>query len=193
MNDLALAVTELQRRLANVVRRGSVHSVDYSQNPPRCRVQLEPKLITGWLLWSSGRAGSRNDFEPLTVGEAVIVLAPCGELTSGIVLPALANEANPVAADENSHSTIYEDGTTVKYDRANKKLTVTIAGGDAEITCNTLTINGDIVHVGNQSTTGDIAATGDVADGVRSMAGDRTIYNGHTHNTAVGPPSESPQ
>ncbi|WP_394201098.1 phage baseplate assembly protein V [Marinagarivorans algicola] len=198
--DIHYTVAELQRRLANLVRRGRIHSIDFEASPPRCRVELEPALVTGWLLWSSGRAGTRSDWEPLTVGEGVLVLSPCGDLAQGVVMPALPNADNPVAGDEHVHSTVYADGTTLKYDRNNKKLTLIIAGGDAQIDCNTLIINADIQHTGrhtqtgdftqtgHQTVTGNIAATGDVSDGKASLQADRDIYNLHDHAKAVSPP-----
>ncbi|ENB2053111.1 phage baseplate assembly protein V, partial [Vibrio fluvialis] len=62
MSDLDFIVRDLQRRLANMIRRGKVHSVDFTQTPPRVRVDYgvnndngQP-AITDWLPWISGRA-----------------------------------------------------------------------------------------------------------------------------------------
>lgn len=60
-----------------------------------------------------------------------------------------------------------DDGTQSK---------VTVGGTTFTIIDGTVTIDG-----ANLVVNGDISATGNISDGTRSMAGDRTIYNSHTH------------
>ena len=174
-------LSELQRRLANVVRKGKVHSVQL--NPPRCRVEVQPGVVTTWLPWSHGRAANSRDWEPISVGEQVVVLSESGELNNGVVIAGLHTAANPSPSfDPDQHVTEYDDGTRVVYDRKAHALTVTIAqGGTAELNCSVFYVNADIVHNGNQTTSGNIHADGEVSDGVRTMSADRGIYNGHDH------------
>lgn len=180
--SLSQIVAELQRRLANIVRRGKVHSVQLQ--PPRVRVEFTKGLVTGWLHWVHGRAGNRRDWEPLTIGELVTVISESGELNNGVVIPGLLTDSNPApSSNEDEHVVQYEDGTRTVYDRKAHKLTVTIAGGNAELNCDTFIINADIQHSGNQITSGEIVAGG-VFDSVRSMQQDRNIYNSHDHPDA---------
>ncbi|WP_154179663.1 phage baseplate assembly protein V [Vibrio furnissii] len=207
MNDLNFIVRDLQRRLANMIRRGKVHSVDFTQTPPRVRVDYgvnndtEQPAITDWLPWISGRAStSRVDWEPLSVGEQVLILSESGELSSGVVVPAIASANNAVpSTSPDEHISKYSDSTEIKYDRLSHKLTITIGSdGDAELTCKTFIVNADIEHTGNQKTSGNLEVAKNVdvknnitavmaikgesiADKKRTMSEDRDIYNQHTH------------
>lgn len=196
MSELNYIVRDLQRRQANMIRRGRVHSVDFSQSPPRVRVEYAKGAVTAWLPWVSGRASksSRSDWEPLAVGEQVIILSESGELAAGVVIPSLPDASSPVpSTSPDEHVSRYADGTEVIYNRAKHKFTITLGSdGDVELNCKTFYINGDIQHDGNQTTTGDMTVQKNVTateqvkgktvtDAVRSMGDDRTIFNNHTH------------
>ncbi|WP_273859588.1 phage baseplate assembly protein V [Photobacterium sp. GSS17] len=196
MSELNYIVRDLQRRMANMIRRGRVHSVDFTQLPPRVRVEYAKGAVTAWLPWVSGRASksSRSDWEPLAVGEQVIILSESGELAAGVVIPSLADASSPVpSTSPDEHVSRYTDGTEIKYNRAEHKLTISLGSdGNAELNCKTFYINADIQHDGNQTTTGDMTVLNNVTateqvkgktvtDAVRSMGDDRDIFNGHTH------------
>lgn len=67
MSDIA---GDLQRRLANLVRRGVIHSVRHDRIP-KCRVDLGD-IITTWLPLCQGFSGTnRADSNPYAVGDAV--------------------------------------------------------------------------------------------------------------------------
>ncbi len=185
MKEFNYIVRDLQRRMANMIRRGRVHSVDFEQSPPRVKVEYEKGAVTGWLPWISGRESNkhRTDWEPLAIGEQVIILSESGELSAGVVLPSLPDATSPVpSTSPDEHVSRYEDGTEINYNRASHKLTITIGSdGDAELTCKTFYLNADLEHKGKQHTTGNIKSDADIADKTRSMADDRGIYNGHDH------------
>ncbi|HAT8515624.1 TPA: phage baseplate assembly protein V [Vibrio vulnificus] len=131
MSDLNYIVRDLQRRLANMIRRGRVHSVDFEQSPPRVKVEYEKDAVTGWLPWISGRESSqhRTDWEPLAVGEQVIILSESGELSAGVVLPSLPDATSPVpSTSPDEHVSRYEDGTTFIYNRKTHILTIDVQG-----------------------------------------------------------------
>nr|WP_302444316.1 phage baseplate assembly protein V [Hafnia alvei] len=184
---------DLQRRLANIVRRGVIHSTQHGKIP-KCRVSIG-ELITDWLPLCQGFSGGfRSDVNPCTVGDAVTVLSEGGDLNNGRVFPGWATGGAPVPeGSESEHITVYGDGTEVRYDREAHALTITIAAGGTykivgkgtldgpvEIT-DTLTVQGVTTINANTTVKGNIGATGEISDGKGKMSGIRLTYNGHTH------------
>lgn len=184
---------DLQRRLANIVRRGVIHSTQHGKIP-KCRVSIG-ELLTDWLPLCQGFSGGfRSDVNPCTVGDAVTVLSEGGDLNNGRVFPGWATGGAPVPeGSESEHITVYGDGTEVRYDRETHALTITIAAGGTykivgkgtldgpvEIT-KTLTVQGVTTINSNTTVKGNIGATGEISDGKGKMSGIRMTYNGHTH------------
>lgn len=131
MSDLNYIVRDLQRRMANMIRRGRVHSVDFEQSPPRVKVEYEKGAVTGWLPWISGRESNkhRTDWEPLAIGEQVIILSESGELSAGVVLPSLPDATSQVpSTSPDEHVSRYEDGTMFIYNRKTHTLTIDVQG-----------------------------------------------------------------
>lgn len=102
---------DLQRRLANIVRRGVIHSVKHD-GIPKCRVDLGD-ITTTWLPLCQGFSGAnRADSNPYAVGDAVTVLSEAGELNNGRVFPGWNTGGLPVPEGSDSeHITRYGDGT----------------------------------------------------------------------------------
>lgn len=184
---------DLQRRLANIVRRGVIHSTQHGKIP-KCRVSIG-ELVTDWLPLCQGFSGGfRSDVNPCTVGDAVTVMSEGGDLNNGRVFLGWATGGAPVPeGSESEHITVYGDGTEVRYDRETHALTITIAAGGTykivgkgtldgpvEIT-DTLTVQGKSTMNADVSVKGNIGATGEISDGKGKMSGIRLTYNGHTH------------
>ncbi|MCM2567788.1 phage baseplate assembly protein V [Janthinobacterium kumbetense] len=170
-------LSDLSRLLQNLIRLGTIAEV----NGTKARVRLGPTLTTEWLKWATRRAGSTRTWSAPTVGEQVIVLSPGGDLTRGIILPALYSQA--FDAPESSptiHTTHYPDGAVVQYDHAAHALTANLPGGTATITADKVTSNapstictGDLTVMKNlvvkQSTTVEGVTT--LNGGVNAKAG----------------------
>lgn len=184
---------DLQRRLANIVRRGVIQAVKHGKIP-KCRVSIG-ELVTDWLPLCQGFSGGfRSDVNPCTVGDAVTVLSEGGDLNNGRVFPGWATGGAPVPeGSESEHITVYGDGTEVRYDREAHALTITIAeggtykivgkgtlDGPVEIT-DTLTVQGKSTMNADVNVKGNIGATEEISDGKGKMSGIRMTYNGHTH------------
>ena len=200
-------LVELARRLANVVRPGVVAEVDFS-SAARARVRIKygesdfsSAAVTDWLPWLAPRAGGDTQWWPPEIGEQVVILAPSGELSNGIVLGSLYSDAHPAPeTDPDKHLVRYSDGAEISYDRAAHRLRAVLpAGGAAEITApDGVTITGDVTIDGGVTVTGGVSATGDVeADGNVEAGGQvedlngtmtemRTTYNGHVHGVPPG-------
>jgi len=119
-------VSELERRLSNLIRPGTVTAADYPN--ARVRVQIGQNT-TAWLPWMTHRAGGDRSWHAPEVGEQVLVLSPCGDLAQGFALPAVYQNAHPAPANAATvHRIEYEDGAVIEYDRQAHKLTATIPG-----------------------------------------------------------------
>lgn len=107
---------ELLRRLENLIRFGTIHSVDHAEK--RCRVQTG-HLVTQWLRWMERRAGETTTWDPPTIGEQCVVFSPSGELGNGMVFfGAPSDVIDTPSHSPDQHVTRYPDGTVVSYDHA---------------------------------------------------------------------------
>ncbi|MDO8048481.1 phage baseplate assembly protein V [Janthinobacterium sp. SUN211] len=130
--------SDLLRLLQNLIRLGTIAEVKGA----KAQVRLGPTLTTEWLNWATRRAGSTRTWSAPTVGEQVIVFSPGGELTRGIILPALYSQAfDAPETSDTIHTTHYTDGAVVQYDHAAHALTATLPGGTATITADKVTSN----------------------------------------------------
>ncbi len=161
---------DLARRVANLLRLGTVDEADYEK--ARVRVAIG-KVKTGWLPWITLRAGPDATWWAPELGEQVLVLAPCGNLGQGIVLGALYQQAFPAPASSADISTArWKDGTTVIYDRAAHRLTVNcvgevdlIAATKVSVTAPEILLTGHVMIQGNVDVQGNVNASGNIIDG----------------------------
>jgi phage baseplate assembly protein V len=157
MSDFAL--NEIARRLANIIRVGTVQSVNASGY--RARVQIGP-LLTAPLPWLTTRAGEDRTWWAPSVGEQVLVLSPDGELAAGWILPGAYTDAKPAPATNPAiHRTTYRDGAVVEYDTAAHRLTVSglaqvvvNASASVTVTAPAVTINGTTTINGDTTING---------------------------------------
>ena len=115
-------------------------------------------------------AGRVSHYRRPSVGEQCILInLGCGDnLNNSVALMGLPSTNFPCpTTEENQVMTDYGNGMTECYDLDTGALTAHYPGG--------VKVVGDIEQEGNYR------ASGDVADGTRSMAADRKIYNGHIH------------
>ncbi|WP_240453462.1 phage baseplate assembly protein V [Janthinobacterium agaricidamnosum] len=177
MHCMNADLSDLLRLLQNLIRLGTIAEVKGA----KARVRLGPTLTTVWLKWVTPRAGSTRTWSTPTIGEQVIVFSPGGDLTRGIILPALYSQAFDAPDTRDSiHTTHYPDGAVVQYDHAAHALTATLPGGTATITADKVTSNapstictGDLTVMKNlivkQSTTVEGVTT--LNGGVNAKAG----------------------
>lgn len=147
-----LEIAELQRRLFTMIQIGKVTAVNHAD--ATVRVNIDGVLTTD-LPWLSQKAGNNFTWWSPEENEQVLVLSIGGELTNGVVLPAIYQSGQLTADNtETKHHTTYSDGTSISYDTATHELLVNINGGN-------VTIN----------TTGNIQATAE-GDAVVNASGD---------------------
>lgn len=193
MSDYSLG--ELSRQIANLIRVGEITALDFDDpEAPRVKVEVSG-FPSDWLPWSAGRAGATRKWSPPSVGEQVIIVAPYGDLGQAMIIGSLFSSAKPSPdTSATRETTTYPDGSAVSYDSASHTLTVTVAAaGRVVVNCKTATVNAEeemTFDTPLATFTGNIKAVGSIEDSVRSMAGDRQIYNQHNHG---GGPVPSPQ
>lgn len=120
---------ELDRRLANIVRIGTIAELDAAN--ARVKVTLGD-LKTDWLPWASARAGGDRSWSAPEVGEQVLLFAPSGELAAAVVMGSINQEEHPAPANSGDHTRFqWSDGAFQDYDRAGHHYILDIpAGGD---------------------------------------------------------------
>ncbi|UIJ38965.1 phage baseplate assembly protein V [Desulfobaculum bizertense] len=147
---MSFQISELERRLAGLIRFGTVEAADYAR--ARVRVRMG-EAVTDWLPWLTLRAGKDRSWWPLEPGEQVLVLSVSGDTSQGVVLGSIFQQAHPApAASKDLDRREYSDGAVIEYDRAAHRLRANIPG-DAE-----LVASGDISANAGKNITG-IAGT----------------------------------
>ena len=149
---------DLIRRLENLIRIGTVASVDHAA--ARCIVDCGG-IVTAPLPWLTLRAGTDRTWDAPTAGEQVVVLAPGGEMMQAVVIMGLYQTQAPApAAQAHIKTRYFEDGAVITYDTAAHALTAILpSGGTALLTATGgvtvnatsggMTINGDTTINGN--------------------------------------------
>lgn len=122
LNNLLFRLTEVERKLNNLVRAGTVAEADYAA--AKVRVTIGP-ITTGWLPWLTARAGADRSWWAPEVGEQVVLLAPAGELAQAWVLPAGFSDMAPApAASADVMRAVFGDGLVIEHDRAARRTTI---------------------------------------------------------------------
>lgn len=154
---------EIQRRLANIIRFGTIAEVNHAT--ARARVK-SGEILTDFLPFVTMRAGTTKTWSPPTVGEQCIVLAVNGEFTTACVLVGLYTQNSPSHSPD-EHVFEFADGAKITYNQATGALSVTgiqtasiQAASQIDIECPTVNINGDLNISGNVTSAGDMNAGG---------------------------------
>lgn len=112
------------------VRLGTVAEFD----PGRCRVRVriagedhESAVRTGWLPWATWAAGHLRVWSPPAEGEQCLVLAPSGDLSQAVALPAVFQQQGAFPAPSNNpNNTLlqWDDGGYIRYERDTHRMTL---------------------------------------------------------------------
>lgn len=181
---MSAEVTDLQQRLANLIRVGKVHSVDLNTARLRVAFGKDGANVSGWIPWMTSRAGATREWNPPAVGEQVTMMSPSGQDNSGFAMPgaiyrtdapANGNEAGKVTLNllETGEWAIYVGNAHIKAKNGEIKLTV-------DGVHMTLSHSGVAIH-GDVTVTGKITATQDIKAGSISLQ-----THTHTHGGDAG-------
>jgi phage baseplate assembly protein V len=147
MNDLAYRVSELERRLANVLRIGVIESVDHANY--RATVKIG-NLLTAPLRWTVERAGDDRSWWAPSVGEQVQVLSSNGDLHLGVISRSLYSaDYLPPTVDPDIHQTRFSDGAVFEYNKSahQGRFSVGATSVTANQTAITIASNGSTIVV----------------------------------------------
>lgn len=143
----ALDLAEIARRLANVVRTGTVAEVDLDAYRLRARYDTDAAggaVLTAPIPWVVARAGGDRTWWAPEVGEEVVLLSPSGELTEAIALPAFYSSAHPAPSTEaDKRVTRHSDAALFEYDRAAHRYLIQLpAGSRVQVEADTIVLSG---------------------------------------------------
>jgi phage baseplate assembly protein V len=179
---------DVQRLVGDIVREGTVASVDLVAGT--CRVRIADDLVTGDIPWASGRVGKTRVWSPPSVDEQVIILAPEGDTERAIVIGSLSSDAHPHPANDSSTLIGFEDGASISYDPASHSLMAYLPA-DAIVL---IVARGGMHFTGDLTVDGDIRSTGTVTGDADVIGAGKSLKSHkHTGVQAGGAISGPPQ
>lgn len=137
----SLHVSELIRRIENLLKLGTVAHVDVAR--ARLRV-VAGGLLSNWLPWLTLRAGNVRRWSAPSVGEQCLLLSPGGDLANGVALAGIFSEAIPQNDNRpHTHATHYPDGTVEEYDHDAHRHLLQCVGDILSTAQGTMTLKAD--------------------------------------------------
>ena len=194
---MSAELTDLQQRLANLMRVGKVQEIDHAA--ARLRVSFGSGNVSGWVPWMTSRAGATREWNPPAVGEQVVLMNPSGQENAGFALPGgiYRNDA-PANGDEAGKVTlnlsdagewaIYVGNAHIKSKNGEIKLTVD--GVHMTMNHSGITIHGDVHIHGTVTVTEDVVAD-DISLPRTSMAASSPADRRPAHRFNHGPERRS--
>lgn len=204
---------DANRRLENIVRFGTVKTINPSKPIPRVIVNLGD-IETPEIRCLNIRSGADSTWDMPSENEECVVISPCGDIgPTSFVLYGFYNDDHPAPSDDlNKKIRMFADGCVIAYDIAAHHLSAVLpAGGTAVLTADGgVTVNGDTTINGNLQVNGSTAMTGNNtvggsqlvqgsshSSGTFSSDGDVTAsgisLTGHTHPGDSGGTTGGPQ
>ncbi len=152
----------------------------------RARVQFpdHDNMVSAWLpVGVQTSAGDYDYWLPDLQTQVACLMDENYEF--GVVLCAIYSDADlPPVTGKDLYYRRFKDGTIIQYDRASHKLTANVQGTVDLVATGDITSTSPLwTHNGNLKVNGHVVASGNVADanGAKTMAGMRDVFNTHTH------------
>lgn len=204
---------DANRRLENIVRFGTIKTINPSKPIPRVIVNLGD-IETPEIRCLNIRSGDDSTWDMPSINEECVVISPCGDIgPTSFVLYGFYNDDHPAPSDDlNKKIRMFADGCVIAYDVAAHHLSAFLpSGGTAVLTADGgVTVNGDTTINGNLQVNGSTAMTGNNtvggsqlvqgsshSSGTFSSDGDVTAsgisLTGHTHPGDSGGTTGGPQ
>lgn len=171
---------DANRRLENIVRFGTVKTINPSKPIPRVIVNLGD-IETPEIRCLNIRSGADSTWDMPSINEECVVISPCGDIgPTSFVLYGFYNDDHPAPSDDlNKKIRMFADGCVIAYDIAAHHLSAVLpAGGTAVLTADGgVTVNGDTTINGNLQVNGSTAMTGN------NTVGGSQLVQGSSHSS----------
>lgn len=175
-------ITELQRRLKNMNRVGSV--VEINESSTRIKVKFGEN-VTPFIKWFSACAGDVAEYRCPSVGEQAVLINVGGGDNSSTSLALIGVPSDKFPLPTNNPDEIlrvYPDGTRVCYDKKKHALDVKVAGrADIQVVKDAkITIDGDAtVNVGGKTAVTSFGNATVDAPKILLNSGEGVVTGGH--------------
>lgn len=171
---------DANRRLENIVRFGTVKTINPSKPIPRVIVNLGD-IETPEIRCLNIRSGDDATWDMPSTNEECVVISPCGDIgPTSFVLYGFYNDDHPAPSDDlNKKIRMFSDGCVIAYDISAHHLSAVLpAGGTAVLTADGgVTVNGDTTINGNLQVNGSTAMTGN------NTVGGSQLVQGSSHSS----------
>ncbi|PZQ93741.1 MAG: phage baseplate assembly protein V [Acinetobacter johnsonii] len=173
---------DANRRLENIVRFGTVKTINPSKPIPRVIVNLGD-IETPEIRCLNIRSGEDTTWDMPSENEECVVISPCGDIgPTSFVLYGFYNDDHPAPSDDlNQKIRMFADGCVIAYDIAAHHLSAVLpSGGTAVLTADGgVTVNGDTTINGNLQVNGSTAMTGN------NTVGGSQLVQGSSHSSGT--------
>lgn len=147
------------RRLENIIRFGTIKTINPSKPIPRVVVNLGD-IDSPEIRCLNIRSGADMTWDMPSINEECVVISPCGEISeSSFVMYGFYNDEHPAPSDDlNQKIRMFADGCVIAYDIASHHLSAVLpSSGTANIVAN-VTIDGMLHVTKNITTDADVIA-----------------------------------
>ena len=173
---------DANRRLENIVRFGTVKTINPSKPIPRVIVNLGD-IETPEIRCLNIRSGDDATWDMPSINEECVVISPCGDIgPTSFVLYGFYNDDHPAPSDDlNKKIRMFADGCVIAYDISSHHLSAVLpSGGTAVLTADGgVTVNGDTTINGNLQVNGSTAMTGN------NTVGGSQLVQGSSHSSGT--------
>ena len=173
---------DTNRRLENIVRFGTIKTINPSKPIPRVIVNLGD-IETPEIRCLNIRSGDDATWDMPSANEECVVISPCGDIgPTSFVLYGFYNDDHPAPSDDlNKKIRMFADGCVIAYDIADHHLSAVLpSGGTAVLTADGgVTVNGDTTINGNLQVNGSTAMTGN------NTVGGSQLVQGSSHSSGT--------
>ena len=173
---------DTNRRLENIVRFGTIKTINPSKPIPRVIVNLGD-IETPEIRCLNIRSGADSTWDMPSINEECVVISPCGDIgPTSFVLYGFYNDDHPAPSDDlNKKIRMFADGCVIAYDVSAHHLSAVLpSGGTAVLTADGgVTVNGDTTINGNLQVNGSTAMTGN------NTVGGSQLVQGSSHSSGT--------